>query len=69
LVREFILLKKAWSYWPGDTPFFVYYFDDHPQIKSVMTIMVHAGAIYDIAFNDVDRYNFTEEFVAYLLGS
>ena len=34
----------------------------------LITIMQHAGAIYDVAFNDVPRYNFTEEFVSYLVG-
>jgi len=33
-----------------------------------MTIMLHPGAIYDVAFNDVPRYNLTEEFVSYLVG-
>ncbi|WP_257551684.1 hypothetical protein [Sphingopyxis sp. DBS4] len=68
LVRQFILLKKGWAYNPGSTPYFQYFFDDHPQIKAMMTIMIHAGAIYDIKFNSVDRYNFTEPFVSYLIG-
>jgi len=34
----------------------------------MMTIMMHAGAIYDVAFNDVPRYNLSEEFVTYLIG-
>lgn len=69
LVREFILLKNSWAYNPGDKPFFVYYFEDHEHLKSLMTIMQHAGAIYEITFNNTDRFNFTEEFVAYLLES
>lgn len=68
LVRQFILLEKGWSYIPGSTPYFQYFFDEHPQIKSMMTIMIHAGAIYDIKHNSVDRYNFTEPFVSYLIG-
>lgn len=68
LVREFILLWKAMSYNPGNTPFFVYYYDGHEYLPSLMTIMQHAAAIYDISFNDVPRYNFTEDFVAYLIG-
>jgi len=32
-----------------------------------MTIMIQAVAIYDIAFNSVPRYNFTEDFVSYLI--
>jgi hypothetical protein len=68
LVRQFILMSKHWSYNPGTTPFFTYYYEDHPHLDSIMTIMEHAGAIYDIAFNDVKRYNFTEEFVSFLIG-
>jgi hypothetical protein len=30
--------------------------------------MQHAGAIYDVAFNDVPRFDFTEEIVSYLIG-
>ena len=68
LVREFILLSKKVTYNPGPTPFFVYHYEDHEYLLSLMTIMEHARAIYDVAFNDVPRYNFTEEFVSYLIG-
>ena len=68
LVRQFILLSKKVTYTPGPTPFFVYYYEDHEYLPSLMTIMEHAEAIYDIAFNNVPRYNFTEEFVSYLIG-
>ena len=68
LVRQFILLSKKLTYNPGSTPFFVYYHEDHEYLPSLMTIMEHAAAIYDIAFNNVPRYNFTEEFVSYLIG-
>ena len=67
LVREFILLSRKVSYNPGTTPFFVYYYDDHAYLDSLMTILQHAGAIYDAAFNRVPRFHFTEEFVAYLI--
>lgn len=68
LVRQFIILSKRVTYNRGSTPFFVYYFEDHEYLLSIMTIMQHAGAIYDIAFNNVPRYNFREEFVRYLIG-
>lgn len=68
LIRQFIILSKRVTYNPGATPFFVYYFEDHEYLLSMMTIMEHAGAIYDIAFNDVPRYNFKESFVRYLIG-
>lgn len=68
LVREFILLSKRVIYNAGSTPFFVYFYEDHDHLDSLMTIMGHASAIYDIAYNNVPRYNFTEEFVSYLVG-
>jgi hypothetical protein len=68
LVRQIIVLSKRVSYNPGQTPFFTYYFEDHEDLLSVMTIMQHVGAIYDIAFNKVPRYNFSEDFVSYLIG-
>jgi hypothetical protein len=68
LVRQIIVLSKKASYGGSATPSFVYYHEDHEDLLAVMTIMVHAGAIYDIAFNSVPRYNLTEEFVSYLIG-
>lgn len=68
LVREFILLSRKVRYNRGPTPFFTYYYEDHKYLASLMTIMQHAGAIYDVAFNDVPRYNFSEQFVSYLIG-
>jgi hypothetical protein len=69
LVREMIVLaNREIGYWHGETPCFAYYLEDHDQLMSVLTIMEHVGAIYDIRFNNVPRYNFTEEFVTYLLG-
>jgi hypothetical protein len=68
LVREFILLSKGVMYNSGRTPFFVYYYQDHEYLPALMTILQHAGAFYDVAFNDVPRYNFTEEFVSHLIG-
>jgi hypothetical protein len=67
LVRQFILLRRKVLYNPGPVPFFVYYYDDHQYLGSLMTILEHARAIYEITFNDVPRYNFTEEFVSYLI--
>jgi hypothetical protein len=67
LVRQFILLRRKVMYNPGPVPFFVYYYDDHQYLGSLMTILEHARAIYEITFNDVPRYNFTEEFVSYLI--
>jgi len=68
LVREFVLLSKRHSYGGGTKPSFYYCYEDHEFLASVITIMEHANAIYDISFNSVPRYNFTEDFVSFLLG-
>jgi hypothetical protein len=70
LVRQIIILRsRRVSYNYGPTPCFTYFLEDHGgELNSLMTIMVHAGAIYDVTFNDVPRYNLTEEFVTYLIG-
>src|ERR1700688_2493461 len=45
LVREIIVLpNRRVSYGGGQTPFFVYFNDEHEDLLSVMTIMVHARA-------------------------
>jgi hypothetical protein len=46
----------------------LYYYEEHDYLPSLVTIMQHAGAIYDVSFNNVPRYNFTEDFVTYLIG-
>jgi hypothetical protein len=68
LIRQFIVLSKKVTYNRGSTPLFYYFHEDHDYLLSIIMIMEHAGAIYDIAFNSVPRYNFTEEFVSYLIG-
>lgn len=68
LVRQFILMPKGATYMPGETPVFTYIYEDHEYLSSIMTIMEHAKAIYEVTFNNVKRYNFTEEFVSYLMG-
>jgi hypothetical protein len=68
LVREFVLLNRRVMYNPGSTPFFNYFYEDHEYLDSIVTIMRHVRAIYDISFNSVPRYNFTEEFVSFLIG-
>lgn len=68
LVREIILLSKQVIYNPGSTPYFQYFYEDHEFLDSLITIMKHVGAVYEVTFNSVPRYNFTEEFVTYLIG-
>lgn len=68
IIREFVVLPKRVTYNSGGKTIFIYHPEDHEYLDGLITIMQHAGAIYSTAFNDVPRYNFTEEFVSYLLG-
>jgi hypothetical protein len=69
LTREFIIMSQKWAYNAGTKPFFVYYYETHPEIESMITIMEHYQAVYNVTFNNVKRYNFSEPFVEYILGN
>jgi len=66
--REFVVLSRAVMYNPGPVPFFTYFLDDHEELLAKLQICEHWGAIYDVKRNSVPRWNFTEDFVDYLLG-
>ena len=68
LTREFVVLSRRVLYNSGAKPHFTYYFEDHAELLSKLQICENFGAMYDVAFNDVPRFNFTEEFVDYILG-
>ena len=68
LRREFVLLSKRWSYWPGGNEF-AYFFEQHEDLEDKVQILKNLGLVIDITLNDVLRFNFTEEFVDYLTGS
>jgi hypothetical protein len=68
LVRQFVLLPNRRVSYNAGSPQFMYFQDEHEYWSSIMTIMQHAGAIYDSRFNQVPRYNLTEEFVRFLIG-
>ena len=64
LCREFVLLKKAWSY-SGDH--LVYYYDDYPELENKVRVLENYGFVRDIKYNNVARYIITEELAEYLL--
>jgi hypothetical protein len=69
LIREFILLHSSSITYNGrPNQRFVYYDQEHEYLRPLMTIMADMGAISDITYNDVSRYNFSEDFVSYLIG-
>jgi hypothetical protein len=65
LKREFVLLGKKWMYWASGNEL-LYFFEDHPDLRSKIRILENLGLVYDISFNDVDRFNITEDFADYL---
>lgn len=69
LVREIIALSRNVTYNPGNTPFFTYYLQEHDQLLAKLQICEHYGAIYDVRYNTVPRWNLSEDFVEYLQGT
>jgi len=64
--REFIIMSKNWVYNGTGKMIFSYHFEDHEHLQGKMTMCENYGAIVKITFNNVERYEFTEDFVEYL---
>lgn len=64
--REFIVLSKRMTYNGQDTPCFQYFYEDHDELLGKLKVMANYGALVDIKFNAVHRYEMTEDFVEYL---
>ncbi|WP_192740213.1 hypothetical protein [Bradyrhizobium sp. OAE829] len=68
LVRQFAILPNNRVRFSGSERQFVYFEEAHSYLRSILTIMIHTGAIYDVTTSAVPRYNFREEFVRFLIG-
>jgi nucleoside phosphorylase len=66
LRREFVVLKKSWSYWARGEEL-VYYYEDHPELDGKLRVLDNLGLIREITYNEVIRYIITEEFADYLI--
>lgn len=64
--RELIALSKKWSYGGQERPYFTYFHEDHDELLGKLNVMANYGALTDVSFNDVCRYEMTEDFVEYL---
>jgi hypothetical protein len=64
LKREFVLLRKSWTY--NDINYLAYYYDVHDDLDDKMTILSNHGLIVNATYNNTTRYKFTETFVDYL---
>ncbi|WP_316650965.1 hypothetical protein [Ovoidimarina sediminis] len=69
-VREFVLLERGWAYnGAPNNPIFYYYFEDHDGLISKLKVMENYGAVKETTYNNVERFEFTEEFADYLDGN
>ncbi|MFN7091461.1 MAG: hypothetical protein ACK4P4_12975 [Allorhizobium sp.] len=64
--RELIAFDKNWSYGGQERPYFTYYHQDHVDLLGKLNVMKNYGALFDVKFNDIYRYEMTEDFVEYL---
>lgn len=64
--REFIIFSKSWGRNGSGKIIFTYYFEDHEHLQGKMTVCENYGAIVEITHDNVDRYEFTEDFAEYL---
>lgn len=66
LRREFVVLKRGWSYNSGGEDFTAYLYEEHPQLDGKLQILHNLGLIRDVTRTNVKRFRFMEEFVDYL---
>jgi hypothetical protein len=66
LIRKCVPLKKIWSHWATGNEF-MYYYEDHPDLDSKLSILENYNLIPDItpAGNNAKHYKFSEAFVRY----
>ena len=65
LSREFVVLKRNWSYLASGHEL-SYYYEDHDEIDNKLRILQNHGLIRDITHTNVKRYVLTEAFARYL---
>ena len=65
LSREFIVLKKTWTY--NGPSVLVYYYEDHPDLENKLIILQNCGLIRETTYSNVSRYVISEELAGYLM--
>lgn len=68
LIREFFLSKKGYVL-NASSKCFVYYEDDHPDLRSKIHILENLGFIIDITSGNAPKYRITEEFIKMVLNT
>ena len=64
--RGLIVFRRKWSCGGQENSFFTYFREEHDELLGKLNVMANYGALADIRFNDVYRYEMTMEFVEYL---
>jgi Putative DNA-binding domain len=69
-IREFIIIGNGWTY-NAEThnKILFYYFEEHIHLRGKLRILENCGLIYEITYNDVKRFIFSEELVEYLINN
>jgi hypothetical protein len=65
LRREFVVLKRSWSYW-AQRQVLIYYYDDHPDLDDKLRILENEHLVHDITYNNTQRYVLSEQLAEYL---
>ena len=65
LRREFVVLKRSWSYWPKGNEL-VYYYDDHADLDDKLRIPENECLVQDITYSNAKRYVLSEQLAEYL---
>jgi len=67
LSREFVVLKRSWSYWAKGNEL-TYFYDDHSQLDNMLQILQNLGLVQEITYNNTKRFIITERLAEYLGG-
>ncbi len=69
-VREFVILSKNWDYNndPNNT-IFKLYFENHDLLRQKLRMLENYGLIYEITFNQGQRFVLSEDLVEYLCSN
>ncbi len=59
-------MRKGLVYSGQDRPYFTYFLQEHDELLGKLKVMTNYGALVDITFNNVYRYEMSEDFVDYL---
>ena len=65
LRREFVVLKRSWSYWAKGNEL-VYYYNDHADLDDKLRILENERLVHDITYNNAKRYVLSEQLAEYL---